>query len=149
MFWHCEEAAVTYSALPRIHEEWHSIVDRYADSYEVFDNWGMFAYTNAAYKPWADFIAEIDIGIWEQKLDEETWTAWVSCKREIAEATLRHGGTVSAAHGMTREGDVDLLPLELGGGFEVMKKIKRALDPNNVMNPGKYLLDQAYEDVEP
>ena len=149
MFWHCEEAAVTYSALPRIHEEWHSIVDRYADRYEVFDNWGMFAYTNAAYKPWADFIAEIDIGIWEQKLDEETWTAWVSCKREIAEATLRHGGTVSAAHGMTREGDVDLLPLELGGGFEVMKKIKRALDPNNVMNPGKYLLDQAYEDVEP
>jgi glycolate oxidase len=27
-----------------------------------------------------------------------------------------------------------------------MKSIKRALDPNNVMNPGKYLLDQAYEE---
>ena len=27
-----------------------------------------------------------------------------------------------------------------------MKTIKRALDPNNVMNPGKYLLDQAYEE---
>ena len=38
------------------------------------------------------------------------------------------------------------MPLELGGGFEVMKTLKRTLDPNNVMNPGKYLLDQAYED---
>jgi glycolate oxidase len=40
--------------------------------------------------------------------------------------------------------------MELGGGFEVMKKIKRALDPGNIMNPGKYLLDQSYEpDVDP
>jgi glycolate oxidase len=29
-----------------------------------------------------------------------------------------------------------------------MKKIKRTLDPLNVMNPGKYLLDEAYEEDE-
>ena len=36
------------------------------------------------------------------------------------------------------------MPEELGRGFEVMLDIKRALDPNNIMNPGKYHLDLAY-----
>ena len=56
------------------------------------------------------------------------------------------GGSISAAHGSARAGEVDLVPLELGGGYDVMQKIKRLLDPNNVMNPGKYGLDSAYGD---
>jgi hypothetical protein len=97
-------------------------------------------------KPWGDVLCEIDVGIWEEHLDEETWGAWVDAKREIARASLEVGGTISAAHGSARAGEVDLVPLELGGAYDVMRTIKRALDPNNVMNPGKYGLDSAYEE---
>jgi glycolate oxidase len=147
MSWHCEDAAINYSALPAVREEWHAIVARYIERYEIFDDWGMFAYTNAAYKPWGDYLVEIDVGIWEQRLDDENWAAWLNCKREISEVTLKYGGSISACHGASRAGDVELVPQELGGGFDVMKKIKRALDPNNIMNPGKYLLDTAYDDT--
>jgi glycolate oxidase len=36
----------------------------------------------------------------------------------------------------------------MGSAWPVVKAIKRALDPNNVMNPGKQSLDEAYEDED-
>jgi glycolate oxidase len=144
MSWHCEDAALNYSVLPKVREEWHAIVERYIDRYGIFDDWGMFCYTNGAHKPWADYLVEIDVGIWEQRLDDETWAAWVACKREIAEVALKHGGSITACHGATREGDAELVPAEMGGAWEVVKRIKAALDPNNVMNPGKQMMDEAY-----
>jgi glycolate oxidase len=146
MSWHCEDASINWTALPRVREEWHDIVRRLADRHPIFDDWGMFAYTNGAFKPWGDYLTEIDVGIWEQELDDERWSAWVEAKRDIAAVALKYGGSISACHGSCRAGEVDLVPQELGGGFEVMKKVKHALDPNNIMNPGKYLLDRAYEE---
>jgi glycolate oxidase len=148
MSWHCEDAALNYSVLPQVREEWHAIVARYREQHDIFDDWGMFAYTNGPHKPWADYLVEIDVGIWEARLDEESWRAWVACKREISEVTLRHGGSITACHGATREGDADLVPQEMGASWEVVKRIKRALDPNNIMNPGKQSLDEAYESGE-
>jgi glycolate oxidase len=145
MSWHCEDASILYSQLPAVREKWHAIAAGLRERFDMFDDWGMFAYTNGAFKPWGDYLTEIDIGIWEMQWDEASWAAWVDAKREIARVAIEHGGSISACHGSCREGEVDLVPEELGGGFEVMKTIKRALDPNNVMNPGKYLLDQAYE----
>jgi glycolate oxidase len=69
----------------------------------------------------------------------------VACKREIAEVALKYGGSITACHGATREGDAELVPTEMGASWEVAKRIKAALDPNNIMNPGKQMMDEAYE----
>lgn len=147
MSWHCEDGAILYSKLPEVRDAWHRIADRIIDRYGIFDDWGMFAYTSGPYKPWGDYLGEIDIGIWEQELDEDSWEGFVEAKRDIARVAIESGGSISTCHGSCREGEVDLVPLELGGAYDVMKTIKRALDPNNIMNPGKYMLDDAYEEV--
>jgi glycolate dehydrogenase FAD-linked subunit len=131
--------------IPKVREEWTAIADRYIDKYGIFDNWGIYCYTSASYKPWGDYLAEIDIGIWEERLNDETWAGWVDFKSEIAKVSLKYGGSITNCHGSTRAGDAELVPEEMGGGWDVMLKIKAALDPNNIMNPGKQMLDQAYE----
>jgi glycolate oxidase len=61
--------------------------------------------------------------------------------REIFEATLRLGGSITGEHGIGLS-KAAYLPMELGpGALGAMKKIKQALDPNNILNPGKIFLD--------
>lgn len=54
----------------------------------------------------------------------------------MAERALRLGGTVSGEHGIGI-GKLNLMPQEHGQAWAVMAAIKRALDPHNLMNPGK------------
>ncbi|MGK5171543.1 FAD-binding oxidoreductase [Geodermatophilus sp. CPCC 205761] len=143
MSWHCEDASITFANLPAVSRAWHEILADLRRRTDVFDDWGMFAYTNTS--TGVDYLTEIDVGIWEQRLDEAAWAAWVEAKRAIAQVAIASGGSMSACHGSCREGEVDLLPQELGRGFDVMLDVKRVLDPNNIMNPGKYLLDRAYD----
>jgi len=57
--------------------------------------------------------------------------------REIYQATKELGGTISGEHGigLKRKPYMKIVtsPVEL----ELMRKIKKAFDPNNIMNPGK------------
>ncbi|MDP6351189.1 MAG: FAD-linked oxidase C-terminal domain-containing protein [Alphaproteobacteria bacterium] len=65
---------------------------------------------------------------------------------EIAEASALHDrliaralamdGTCTGEHGIGY-GKMDFLGAELGEGVSVMRAIKQALDPDNIMNPGK------------
>ena len=47
-------------------------------------------------------------------------------------------GTCTGEHGVG-SGKIDYLEAELGEAVDVMRSLKRALDPDNIMNPGKML----------
>jgi D-lactate dehydrogenase (cytochrome) len=63
-----------------------------------------------------------------------------SLNRRIVELALSLEGTCTGEHGVGL-GKIDLLPQEHGEAVGVMRSIKRALDPLNLMNPGKVLRD--------
>ncbi|MEJ2739299.1 MAG: FAD-linked oxidase C-terminal domain-containing protein [Dehalococcoidia bacterium] len=78
--------------------------------------------------------------------NEEEFARAQDVMREIFETALSLGGVLSGEHGIGLEKQrffnqaMDPLALEL------MKKIKRMLDPNNIMNPGKIWIEE--EDIE-
>ena len=61
--------------------------------------------------------------------------------KEIFQAALELGGTLSGEHGIGIT-KAPFLGMELGDmGIEVMKRIKKSFDPNNILNPGKIFPD--------
>jgi alkyldihydroxyacetonephosphate synthase len=66
---------------------------------------------------------------------------YFDCWRRILEATARHGGGIAHHHGSGRVRR-DYLHLDLGdAGVALLRKVKAALDPNGIMNPGNLLPD--------
>ena len=55
---------------------------------------------------------------------------------EVLSLAQDMGGSMEYVHGVGTK-LVHLAPRELGSGLEVLRGIKSALDPNNIMNPGK------------
>jgi D-lactate dehydrogenase (cytochrome) len=56
---------------------------------------------------------------------------------QLVTRALALGGTCSGEHGVGLH-KMDFLVSEAGdGAVELMRTIKRALDPHNIMNPGK------------
>ncbi len=79
--------------------------------------------------------------------DRAQWDGARKVAEELVDIALRHGGTISAEHGV----GISKSPFvrrEVGGvAHDVMKAIKDALDPKGIMNPGKIGFDPDIDDI--
>ena len=67
-------------------------------------------------------------------------TTYLGCWEAAMEATIRSHGTISHHHGIGRL-RTRWMPRELGVGVDLLRGIKRVIDPNGIMNPGVLIPD--------
>ncbi|UCF07797.1 MAG: FAD-binding protein [Thermoplasmata archaeon] len=72
---------------------------------------------------------------------QDEWDKIEIVGKELVGLALTLDGTISAEHG-TGMAKSPFIGLEHGSGMDVMRRIKGALDPNNILNPGKMGLDK-------
>ncbi|MDQ2091563.1 FAD-binding oxidoreductase [Marimonas arenosa] len=68
--------------------------------------------------------------------DKAQFTRVKEASNRMVERALAMGGTVTGEHGIGM-GKLNYMTSEHGDGWQVMGAIKQALDPLNIMNPGK------------
>lgn len=78
--------------------------------------------------------------------NKEQWDTIKEVAKDLIDLTIRLRGTLTAEHG-TGMAKSPYIKKELGETLEVMKAIKKALDPNNILNPGKMGFDDSIRGI--
>ncbi len=76
----------------------------------------------------------------------EEWERLRPAADELAELAIEMGGTITAEHG-TGLARNPYIEKQLGPALDVMRSIKKALDPNGILNPGKMGLEKKKYDI--
>ena len=78
--------------------------------------------------------------------NRDDWNRIKPAVEELMETAMEMKGTISAEHGtgITRAPHMER---QLGPAMDVMRKIKQALDPENILNPGKMGLEKGKADI--
>jgi FAD/FMN-containing dehydrogenase len=85
----------------------------------------------------AHFIPFFSFGQWDAIADKEALARQV--RRAVNDASAALGGTFSAEHGVGQTSVDDMARYKPPVELAMMRAVKRALDPNNLFNPGRLL----------
>ncbi|MAL78385.1 MAG: hydroxyacid dehydrogenase [Sneathiella sp.] len=73
-------------------------------------------------------------------MDKEVYLShWEEVSRAVHDIAVRMRGSISAEHGIGRLKADDLVHYKPAVEIDLMRRIKKALDPDGIMNPGKLL----------
>jgi len=78
--------------------------------------------------------------------NKKEWQEIRGIAQDFIDLTMKYKGTLTAEHGIGMAKS-PYIHHELGLSHEVMKTIKKALDPKNILNPGKLGFDDAPKDI--
>jgi D-lactate dehydrogenase (cytochrome) len=81
----------------------------------------------------------IHVVVLDNPRDKERWKRVEEANKNIVHKALEFGGTCTGEHGVGI-GKREFLPQEHGDALKIMEIIKNTIDPEGLMNPGKFFL---------
>lgn len=119
-----EDIVVPVAAIPKILPEIKSIAAEHDVLIPIYGHAGDGnLHATVVKKP------EMDMEQWDRTLPEVL--------EKIYEKTFEHGGTISGEHGIGHKRKKYLEKFIHPSALKIMRRIKQAFDPNNILNPGK------------
>jgi len=135
--WTPIDPVIPNSAAPEYATEMRKLLNDWDEKYPAFKGKAWFfpsiTCTTSMHYVFCYGVFDFDVPTWSKEFSEE----FVRFYQDHADLVHKLGGTFTYVHGFApRVVEEDMIKEEIGEvGYKLMKKIKQAFDPNNIMNP--------------